>query len=73
MSLTPLNSNNQPFVLTQPLPFSTEQNQPVPSAPPGSIGHQSGAIASQLAQGNPGGARASEVSSGIGAALDAST
>jgi hypothetical protein len=73
MSLTPLNSNNQPVILTQPLPYSAEQNQPAPSAPPGSIGHQSGPIASQLVQGNPGGVRASEVSSGIGAALDAST
>jgi hypothetical protein len=73
MSLTALNSNNQPVILTQPLPFSAEQNQPEPSAPPGSIGHQSGAITSQLVEGNPGGARASEVSSGIGAALDAST
>jgi hypothetical protein len=73
MSLTPVNSAGQPVILTQPLPFSAQQNQPVPSAPPGSIGHQSGAITSQLVQGNPGGARASEVSSGIGAALDAST
>jgi hypothetical protein len=73
MSLTPVNSNNQPVILTQPLPFSAEQNQPQPGAPPGSIGHQSGAVSSQLVQGNPGGAGASDVSSGIGAALDAST
>lgn len=73
MSLTPVNSSGQPVIPTQPLPFSTEQNQPEPAAPPGSIGHQSGAIASQLVEGNPGGARASSVSSGIGIALDAST
>ncbi len=73
MSLTPLNSSGQPVIQTQPLPFSAEQNQPVPSAPPGSIGHQSSGITSQLVEGNPGGARASDVSSGIGLALDAST
>ncbi|MGA2391889.1 MAG: hypothetical protein ABSH03_00895 [Candidatus Lustribacter sp.] len=73
MSLTPLNSNNQPVILTQPLPFSAEQNQPQPSAPPGSIGHQTGPISGQLVKGNPGGVGASDVSSGIGAALDAST
>ena len=73
MSLTPVNSNGQPVILTQPLPFSVEQNQPEPSAPPGSIGHQSGAVASQLVDGNPGGVRAAGVSSGIGIALDAST
>lgn len=63
-----------PYVLNPlPLPFSGEQNAPAPAAPAGSIGHQAGAIQSQLVQGNPGGVRASDVSSGIGAALDAST
>jgi hypothetical protein len=63
-------ASNSPVVVTQPLPFSTEQNAPAPQAPPGSIGHQSGAIQSQLVKGNPGG---DGVAFGVGLALDVPT
>jgi len=72
MSLNPVSSNS-PVLHPPPLPYSAEQDQPEPSAPPGSIGHQPGAIQSQLVKGNPGGAGAEGVASGIGLALDAST
>lgn len=57
-------------LVTPPLPFSAEQNAPAPQAPPGSTGHQSGAIQSQLVKGNPGGAG---VAFGVGLALDVPT
>jgi hypothetical protein len=44
-----------------------ELNQPSPKAPPGSIGHQLGAIQSQLVSGNPGGVGAGF---GLGVAFD---
>jgi len=66
MGLTVPLANNTPPSVSAPLPYSGEANQPVVKAPPGSIGH-SGAIPSQLAQGNPGGAG---VASGIGINLD---
>ncbi|HEV8022049.1 MAG TPA: hypothetical protein VGP41_12330 [Candidatus Lustribacter sp.] len=63
-------SSNAPVLNPPPLPYSAEQNVPSTGAPPGSIGHQSGAIASQLVKGNPGGAG---VAFGVGLALDVPT
>jgi hypothetical protein len=45
----------------------TAADQPAPKAPPGSVGHQSGAIQSQLVSGNPGGVGAGF---GLGVAFD---
>ena len=63
-------SSPPPYLTPQPLPFSAEANQPAPKAPPGSEGHQSGDVTSQLVKGNPGGVGAGF---GLGIALDAST
>jgi hypothetical protein len=62
--------SNKPYEIPPPLPFSAENNQPAPKAPPGSEGHQGGDVTSQLVKGNPGGVGAGF---GIGIALDAST
>ena len=61
---------NSPYVVPPPLPYSAEANQPATGAPPGSLGHQPGEIASQLVKGNPGGAG---VAFGVGLALDVPT
>jgi hypothetical protein len=63
-------ASNSPVVVSPPLPFSAEQNAPAPKAPPGSVGHQSGDIQSQLVKGNPGGVG---VAFGVGLALDVPT
>lgn len=73
MALNAVN-NNAPAGATAAAAYSdstvSELNQPAPKAPPGSVGHQLGAIASQLVKGNPGGVGAGF---GIGIALDASS
>jgi|GEM_PF-3037285 hypothetical protein len=48
----------------------TLADQPAPKAPPGSIGHQSGEVQSQLVSGNPGGVG---VGFGLGSAFDVSS
>lgn len=63
-------SSNAPVLNPPPLPYSAEQNAPAPAAPPGSLGHQSGEIQSQLVKGNPGG---DGVAFGVGLALDVPT
>lgn len=69
MAVNPAGSN-APVLHPPPLPYSAEEQQPAPKAPPGSEGHQPGAISSQLVKGNPGGVG---VAFGVGIALDAST
>jgi hypothetical protein len=69
MAVNAVNAS-QPYEIPPPLPYSAEQNQPAPKAPPGSEGHQGGDISSQLVKGNPGGVGAGF---GLGIALDAST
>jgi hypothetical protein len=63
-------SSNPPYEIPPLLPFSAENNQPAPKAPPGSEGHQGGDVTSQLVKGNPGGVGAGF---GLGIALDANT
>ena len=73
MALNAVNNSGPAGATAQALASDTtvsELNQPAPKAPPGSIGHQPGDIASQLVKGNPGGVGAGF---GLGVALDAST